>query len=299
MTGRFISNREGREKYQEALTGDADSLPYQEPEWLDIVAPGWLLWEFEGCYFPVATKKFGPITLVQQPVLSPRFKIVGPKQNAQSILSVLLQDLERIAAFVDICIDQSEIETFGSWKQESRPTYIFRVPDNSEALFSAYHSNHKRILKKGTELHLHQFSDIDKFLNTLQKGLSTKTKLPSSFFRAARQLQYCKSFSWDLWAAEHKCNPLAVCGILSYRGKLFYQLASGLPASRDFQAMHHLVHKVLESAKDKEFDFEGSVIPGLQRFYSGFGAKPYIYTRVSYNRLPWPLTLWKYGIRSK
>lgn len=56
MTGRFISNREGREKYQEALTRDAHSLPYQEPEWLDIVAPGWLIWEFEGCYFPVATK---------------------------------------------------------------------------------------------------------------------------------------------------------------------------------------------------------------------------------------------------
>lgn len=299
MTGRFISNREGREKYQKALMLDDDSLPYQEPEWLDIVAPGWLIWEYESCYFPLAVRKLGPFTLIQQPVLSPRFKIIGLKESDKNIMTILLKDLARKADFVDICIDQLEVETYGSWKKEERPTYVFQVPETSEALFTAYHAHHKRILKKNTELQLSQLSDVELFLNTLQKGLSTKTKLPVSFFRAARKLQSCKAFHWDLWAAKYKNNPLAVCGILSYRGKQYYQLAAGLPESRDFQAMHHLVHRVLASAAGKHFDFEGSVIPGLQRFYSGFGAKPYIYTRVSYNRLPWPLTHWKYGIRSK
>jgi hypothetical protein len=40
---------------------------------------------------------------------------------------------------------------------------------------------------------------------------------------------------------------------------------------------------------DLEFDFEGSMLPGLQRFYAGFGAKPYLYMRLTHNRLPFPL----------
>ena len=38
-----------------------------------------------------------------------------------------------------------------------------------------------------------------------------------------------------------------------------------------------------------EEDFEGSMIPGVARFYAGFGANPETYFQLKFNRLPLPL----------
>jgi hypothetical protein len=41
-----------------------------------------------------------------------------------------------------------------------------------------------------------------------------------------------------------------------------------------------------KSGENQIFDFEGSNIPGIARFYAGFGASPITYYSVHRNKLP-------------
>ncbi|MFM8686244.1 MAG: hypothetical protein ACKODJ_06825, partial [Bacteroidota bacterium] len=71
---------------------------------------------------------------------------------------------------------------------------------------------------------------------------------------------------------------------------LVYQFAWDSPQGRTDRAAMHLVHAVLGWARQQcnadgkvtyaLLDMEGSEIPGLQRFYAGFGAKPRRYWRI-------------------
>ncbi len=45
--------------------------------------------------------------------------------------------------------------------------------------------------------------------------------------------------------------------------------------------------------KDLILDFEGSSIPGLARFYKGFGANPSNFFLLKYNNLPFPFKYFK------
>ncbi len=53
------------------------------------------------------------------------------------------------------------------------------------------------------------------------------------------------------------------------------------------QIINTLIHK--NAGQPLRLDFEGSDIPGVARFYAGFGAKPYTYLSIRKNSLPWPL----------
>jgi len=62
-------------------------------------------------------------------------------------------------------------------------------------------------------------------------------------------------------------------------------------------AMFFLVDNFIKTNAEKEIilDFEGSMIPGVARFYSGFGSIPETYFQLKFNRLPLPLRWLKRG----
>lgn len=135
----------------------------------------------------------------------------------------------------------------------------------------------------------------------LKQYLTDKTALPASFYSKSAALLENPGLQWQICGAYAGDKLVAACAILTHGGQRYYQLAANAPEGKSENAMHHLLDNLLSAwcGQDLIFDFEGSMIAGLQRFYSGFGAKPYIYTRVSYSRLPWPLSIWKHGIRSQ
>ncbi|MDP2115636.1 MAG: hypothetical protein Q8K69_16440, partial [Bacteroidota bacterium] len=60
-------------------------------------------------------------------------------------------------------------------------------------------------------------------------------------------------------------------------------------------AMHKIVDQFIQehSGSLLTLDFEGSSIPGIARFYAGFGSEPEQYYCLKSNRLPIPLRWFK------
>ena len=59
---------------------------------------------------------------------------------------------------------------------------------------------------------------------------------------------------------------------------------------KELRAMFFLIDQYIQMNAEKELtlDFEGSTLPGIARFFSGFGATPETYYRMKHNRLPVP-----------
>lgn len=80
----------------------------------------------------------------------------------------------------------------------------------------------------------------------------------------------------------------------THQKSIFLIIASS-EEGKALRATFFLVNKYIKKHAEKNIilDFEGSNIPGIARFYAGFGAKPYTYQMVKRNNLPFLLRLFK------
>ncbi len=96
----------------------------------------------------------------------------------------------------------------------------------------------------------------------------------------------------DINVAYSETNNFCA-GIVFYKshGKVVWLFSGSTPEARENGAMSMLVDDYISknAGKDIVLDFEGSVNPGLARFYKSFGSKECLFLKISFNRMPWPL----------
>jgi hypothetical protein len=92
-------------------------------------------------------------------------------------------------------------------------------------------------------------------------------------------------------AYSHTGELLAAGWFVEAAGRYTLLVSASTPAGKKQLAMYLLVdHAIREKAETGLiFDFEGSNIPGIAYFNSGFGAKESFYYAAIRNNLPWPI----------
>lgn len=97
-------------------------------------------------------------------------------------------------------------------------------------------------------------------------------------------------------SALHSNGEIAAVALLLKDEKRIYNLMNTTTAAgRQQEANHYLLDQLIQEFSEEALllDFEGSSIPGVQRFYQHFGAAEETYYLYQYNRLPFPLSLLK------
>jgi hypothetical protein len=92
-------------------------------------------------------------------------------------------------------------------------------------------------------------------------------------------------------------NQLLACGLFFKDEKKIYNIASStLPDGRTMEANHFLFDELIKEFAGQPLilDFEGSDLPGVERFYKKFGSilEPYYF--IKWNHLPWWAKLFKH-----
>jgi hypothetical protein len=74
----------------------------------------------------------------------------------------------------------------------------------------------------------------------------------------------------------------------TFAGKTSYLMSAQSPVAQGSGAMNLCLAKAIESAcsKSQIFDFEGSMIEGIEAFFRGFGGRPEPYLIIEKNQLP-------------
>jgi hypothetical protein len=92
-----------------------------------------------------------------------------------------------------------------------------------------------------------------------------------------------------IYGAYTESNELCAAAFFAFSHQYVYMLVAASDGKgKENSAMFLLIDTFLRenSGKVMTLDFEGSNIPGIARFFAGFGAMPVYYYKVRINRLP-------------
>ena len=246
---------------------------------------------------PLPTRKKLGFKYAYQPVFTQQLGIYPPPPD--EVTTIFYKELLKHFSFADIQLNASNPPArIGNIEFIPRNNYLLGLEKTYTELVSGYSTNTKRNISKAgknslqfisgiqTEEYLH-FNKVNLNYNIRENELK-KLKRLITFGQFKGFGQICGVYSQknELCAAVYFCR---------WKNRIVYLNAVSDDVGKENGGMFLLVDTIIKmnAESDAILDFEGSMIPGVARFYAGFGASPEKYYRLKFNQLPWPLKLLK------
>jgi hypothetical protein len=283
-----------REKWDQCIRNACFETIYPYSWYLDLVSPGWegLVRGDYNAVFPLTWKeKFG-ITYLVQPVLTQQLGVFAKEKSSDLAVKSFLDNIPSKFRHIDISLNSSNELNSKEFKIMRRVNYELKMNKDIDTIRLEYSTNTKRNIRKALQnglkirnigikeyISLRQESDRKKFdtehyqwLNNLFSGIIDKS-------------------SGELIGAFSNDKPCAAALWVSSKTRLIYLNAVSNKIGKENRAMFLMVdeHIGKNAGTDMVIDFEGSMIPGVARFFEGFGAKPEKYIRIRKSSFPFTL----------
>ena len=271
--------------------------------YLDIVCQNWacLVYGDYELLFPVVFKDFFIFKKIYHPFFCQQ---LGPFSRSEEILynRDVIYNLINIlyANYIKFTfsINHDCVSVFKDVIQNNklRINYVNRInleldlDQTYPALFENYSNHHKRTLKHNCshlkwDVQNETISDIyiNEFINLYMKKVGVQAKLSSdsaSVIRTILNSSFTKKNGYLIGLRNEKNQLLGAAFFISYfdRDILLFNVSD---KSFKFNLMTFIIDYYIKMnvQKKKVLDFEGSNVPGLYRFYKGFGSveKNYIH----------------------
>jgi Acetyltransferase (GNAT) domain len=295
---------------ENGVIADVTSI-FQQPWWLDAVAPGaWSAVEIRRggalkARLPYVVKKHLGFTLVNMPPLT---QVLGPwlppysgkythqLSEEKELMTQLIEQLPTFDLFL-----QNFHYSITSWlpfywkgfQQTTRYTYVIEDLTDLDKVLSGFarfkHKNIKKaknIVEVREDLSAKDF--YDNHVSTLSKqakerGVSKNISYSFELFSSIYNACY-KNNAGKIFYSIDKDNNLHSAIFTIWDKSSAYNLISTIdPDFRSSGSASLLIWEALKyySGKTKRFDFEGSMIEGVERSFRAFGAKQKPYFQVS------------------
>ncbi|UJF25437.1 GNAT family N-acetyltransferase [Suttonella sp. R2A3] len=296
-----------KEKYRLFCKHEKSIPIFSQAWWLDsVVGDNWnvALVEKNGMIqatLPFTTRQYFGLTSISQPTLT---QTLGPwlrpsmakyaKQLSQEkeLLQKLFQQLPKVAYY-----SQNWHHTRTNWlplywlgyEQTTRYTYRIEVLTNVEKVWDGFEAKIRTDIRKAQNkegVKVRTDLTVDEFLNLNEKV----------FQRQGMALPYTREYVNKLDAALEKNNSRRIFIAVDEEGRhhaavylvwddnsAYYLMGGGDPDLRNSGATSLCMWEAIQFAATvtKSFDFEGSMIEPVERFFRGFGAKQIPYFTVS------------------
>ena len=293
---RLIRNKDiDRTKWDSCVTQSAIPLVYVQSGYLDIVSPDWdaLVWGDYNYIMPLVIKRKLGISFLLQPIFAQQHGIF-PEAGA-TIQNTFLSYIRDHFRYISIHLNAGHSEPFPEeFKVEHRDNFILNLSPSYKELRSNYSKHARRLIRKADDnkvlvkrgLQTNAYIDL--------KNLATGNKLPQSSMQTLQRLiEYgYSSGNGTIYAAYTPDNTLCSAAFFYFATKrVLYLNAASTDEGKANSSMFKIVDQFISehSGSGLTLDFEGSSIPGIARFYAGFGAEVEQYYCLKLNRLPIPL----------
>lgn len=282
--------KEDIQAYRRFCEKHKDRLPlFFQEEWLKaVVAAGsyrcWVAFEHEeeaAVFIGHFRTKYG-LSAHLMPQLTPYLGFwspdMGNKDKTSHLIKALLNVLPPVF-FTSICL-YHELQDATPWKSKglhhrTRFTYIIpaQLPDECRSHYSSRLSNHIKNASKKLKVSLHH--DINALAEMAEK----------SFEQQGLKLPYPISLPDKIFKCREACAVIRVAtdsegnvhaAVMTVEdATTVYNLVSGRKADAERGAMALLLDNAIQDAltRGKAFDFEGSSIESIAKFFASFGGK--------------------------
>lgn len=280
-------------KWDQCINEAPNSRVYAATWYLDRTAVVWnaLVWGNYDFVMPLPVKRKFGINYLFQPVYSQQLGIF-PAPPPDTALEFYAEVARRFR-YSDIQLNAFNLppKSQEHLQFEPRKNYLLLLGADYEILTSAYSKNTHRNIAKANNNRLNYVEGIslEDFLELKQKNLAVK--LPKTAFQKLKSLiaySQFKGFGEVVGVYSPGNRLCAAVFFLRWKDRVIYLNAVSNQEGKEMRAMFLLLDRFLQSCSGKNLtlDFEGSMIPGVARFFEGFGATPENYYRMKINRLP-------------
>jgi hypothetical protein len=301
---RLIRNKDiDRSKWDQCIGNSPSGIAYAHSWYLDRICSHWdaLVSDDYQYVMPlVNNRKFG-ISYIYQPFFTQQLGVFSTLNPEPGIIKQFLDAIPKQFRLIDMNLNignKFETEKFST---RHNSTYHLNLRSGLSEIRVMYKSNTKRNIEKATQqsINITPVNDISRFLQFTAENLRLKS--PEIKSRHYSSLQKVISY-----ALENKCGViigavdsanqlLASVFFIQTNQTIIYLAASSNKAGIDKSAMFLLIDTFIQqnAGQNLTLDFEGSNIPGVARFYAGFGAIPLTYVSMHQNYLPGFLQVFK------
>lgn len=280
-----------RERWDNCISNAVFETLYAYSWYLDLVSPGWegLVMDDYRAVMPLTwTKKLG-FRLLLQPILAQQLGIFTVNPADPGLPEAFLQSIPASFRYIDICLNMENREIPGQWKAIERHNYELDLSGPEDA----YHVNTRRNIQKGWSRYF-EFRGISvgEYLYLKYNGMKgARPAVPWTYLENlfGGLLRLGKAEVFGLFLGE----DLQAAAIMGYaNSRTIYLNGCNSNEGKENRAMFVLMDKLISQSRGQEriFDFEGSNIPGVARFFEGFGGKKTVYYRIVKTGFPF---LWK------
>ncbi len=279
------------------------SVPlFMQPWWLDVVCGQWDAAvtyngdNVSGLWAYPVEQKMG-VTMMRTPMLTPYLGplVFYPADIKKSKLDSF--EHETVAGLMKQLPDTKvwhlaispEIKQVGLFKQhklrtEMQQTFLIDLQEDEATLLANMKETMRRNIKAAEkEITIsHSATHLNELFEFHKETLSQKGKeLPYTLNDLKRIMDACIANSAaTLWVACNANDVEAIVWQVWDANTSYYFMGGQNPKATNYKAMSLLLWHAMKEAKQqgcKTFDLEGSMDPGVERFFRGFGGERALY----------------------
>lgn len=301
----FLRHNEiDKARWDNCITTSPQSRIYARSFYLDNICPGWsaLISKDYKWLLPLTHRTKWGVTYLYQPAFTQQLGIFA-KPDVTVPQQVIIQWLQQHYKFWEISWNSSS-------RQEDVPQSIQVTPavnlvlalgSNYKSLALQYSKDLQQNLRRSKQFNLSYAATadyqtcIDLYRQHYGLRIPHVTAVDYNHFVAICSYAMQHNMLVCREALSGNKEVLAAALLLQDGKRLYNLMNTTTDAGRKVEANHFLLDAIIRefSGKDTVFDFEGSDIPGVKRFYESFGAVNEPYYMLRYNELPWLVRLVK------
>ena len=278
---RYLSHSEiDKERWDACIAGSLNALPYAYSHYLDVVTGNcWdaLILDEYAAVFPLPVRKKWGFRAVFQPFFCQQLGLFVTDAAQYDLLPEFLRAIPK--RFIRVYVQLNTRNSLPA--ADHRVTYQIPLQRDYASIAEQYGTIVRKNMKRIGNMELtHESSpDVPTFLRFLKENLGDKLRdlgpKDMHMLQALLQMLLERKEGFIRYALDESGQRQGAVFLVHSHGMLIYLLAAHTPAGKKKSVMTYLIDSVLQEYAEKEklFDFEGSMIPGIARFYSNFGAR--------------------------
>lgn len=291
MNIRLLKNKDiDIPKWDRRVSSSQNARVYALSWFLDVACPGWygLVCDDYRYVMPVCVASKYGFRYAYQPVYAQQHGIfpLAETKIADGFLSVLQQNFRFFEIQVNGCFPLKD----NRLELEEKANYLLDLNRAYDDIYSTYSAHCRRNLKRATKVNVIKPEVEPELLFRLKKEhsslpLDNKTfAMLEGIARAAVQ----RECGFVRAAYTNDGEPTGAALFIRFGQRVLYLNAVSSPEGKKNRSMYAILNSVIEEYSDSSLmlDFEGSIVPGIAKFFAGFGAKPECYQKIKYNNLP-------------
>lgn len=280
------------DRWDKAIDTAENGLIYAYSWYLDVVTDkNWdaLVLEDYSLIMPLPhNRKLFRLFQVYQPILSQQLGVFGNNISEATYFAFL----EHIPSKFRL-INMQVSHLLSAHKSRTNLTLPLSKP--YDELMKNFSSSLRKNLRKCKEYRFSETDDVSQLIQFYAEQLEAKVHFGAQNYLKAKCLfeQVLEKNKGHIYEVKLG-TALVACGMFLHSNQRIINVfgaSSSKPDHRNGMAfmMAEVMH--LHAGSNVVFDFEGSDIPGVKKFFESFGAKNQPYSSYSRNTLPWWIKL--------